>query len=154
MPAMNKETNMKPIMNLKQGLFAMFILLAAAISTPVFAAADIEINTPAITAIRASMKAQHQQLKPYYESGAIGLTRDGLIAVHDANLVPLSQRQNLNSLVAAQNKDRNALYREMANANGHPEWENEIRSTFAERWISKAKPGWWVQDASGAWVKK
>lgn len=145
---------MKTIHKLKHGLLALAAMLAVLAAAPAFAAADIEINTPAITAIRASMKAHHQELKPYYDSGAIGLTRDGLIAVRDANLVPLAQRQNLNSLVAAQNKDRNALYKEMANANGHPEWESEIRSTFAERWISKAKPGWWVQDANGAWVKK
>ena len=145
---------MKTLNSFKLALFAMFAILGIVLATPAFSAADIEINTPAITAIRASMKAQHQQLKPHYESGAIGLTRDGLIAVRDANLVPLSQRQQLNSLVAAQNKDRNALYKEMANANGHPEWENEIRNTFAQRWISKAKPGWWVQDAGGGWVKK
>lgn len=145
---------MKTLNSFKLALFAMFAILGIVLATPAFSAADIEINTPAITAIRASMKTQHQQLKPHYESGAIGLTRDGLIAVRDANLVPLSQRQQLNSLVAAQNKDRNALYKEMANANGHPEWENEIRNTFAQRWISKAKPGWWVQDAGGGWVKK
>ena len=145
---------MKTLNSFKLALFAMFAILGIVLATPAFSAADIEINTPAITAIRASMKAQHQQLKPHYESGAIGLTRDGLIAVRDANLVPLSQRQQLNSLVAAQNKDRNALYKEMANAKGHPEWENEIRNTFAQRWISKAKPGWWVQDAGGGWVKK
>lgn len=119
-----------------------------------WAAPDIEIDTPAIAAIKADMKARHQQLKPHYESGAIGLTRDGLIAVRDATILPLSQRQGVNSLVAAQNKERNALYNEIATANGHPEWLPQIRSTFAERWASKAKPGWWYQDASGTWVKK
>ena len=140
---------------MKKSLFAVYLLLAALLAAPLaFGQADIEINTPAITSIKASMKNQHQQLKPFYESGAIGLTRDGMVGVRDANLVPLADRQKLNSLVAAQNKDRNALYKEIAVANGHPEWENEIRSTFAERWISKAQPGWWVQDAGGAWVKK
>jgi len=140
---------------MKKHLISVYLLLAALLAAPLaFGQADIEINTPAITAIKASMKSQHQQLKPFYESGAIGLTRDGMVGVRDAKLVPLSDRQKLNSLVAAQNKDRNALYKEIAVANGHPEWENEIRSTFAERWISKAKAGWWVQDASGAWVKK
>ena len=140
---------------MKKHRISVYLLLAALLAAPLaFGQADIEINTPAITAIKASMKSQHQQLKPFYESGAIGLTRDGMVGVRDAKLVPLSDRQKLNSLVAAQNKDRNALYKEIAVANGHPEWENEIRSTFAERWISKAKAGWWVQDASGAWVKK
>jgi len=140
---------------MKKRLFAIYLVLATLLAAPLaFGEADIEINTPAIAAIKGSMKNQHQQLKPFYESGAIGLTRDGMVGVRDANLVPLAERQKLNSLVAAQNKDRNALYKEIAVANGHPEWENEIRSTFAERWISKAKPGWWVQDAGGAWVKK
>jgi uncharacterized protein YdbL (DUF1318 family) len=140
---------------MKRNLISAYLLLAALLAAPLaFGQADIEINTPAIIAIKESMKSQHQQLRPYYESGAIGLTRDGLVGVRDAKLVPLSERQKLNSLVAAQNKDRSALYREIAVANGHPEWESEIRSTFAERWISKARPGWWVQDANGAWVKK
>lgn len=140
---------------MKNRLFTIYLLLAALLAAPLaFGQADIEINTPAISAIKNSMQARHNQLAPYYESGGIGLTRDGLITVKDANAVPLAQRQNLNSQVAAENKDRNALYKEIAVANGHPEWENEIRSTFAERWISKAKPGWWVQDTGGNWVRK
>lgn len=147
---------MKTLMNnsLKNSFFAFFLGFAALLAAPsVLAAADLEINTPAITAIRANMKTHHSDLKQHYESGAIGLTRDGLVAVRDAALVPLAQRQSLNVAVAAQNKDRNALYKEIAVANGHPEWESEIRNTFAQRWIEKAQPGWWVQDASG-WVKK
>jgi len=140
---------------MKNRIFTIFFLLAALLAAPLaLGAADIEINTPAISTIKNSMQARHNQLAPYYSSGAIGLTRDGLVAIKDANAAPLSERQGLNSLVAAENRDRNALYKEIAVANGHPEWENEIRSTFAERWIQKAQGGWWVQDAGGAWVKK
>jgi hypothetical protein len=46
------------------------------------------------------------------------------------------------------------MYREIARANGHPEWEEEIRATFAQRWVQKAAPGWWYQNQSGAWVRK
>ncbi|MBZ0094771.1 MAG: YdbL family protein, partial [Sulfuricella sp.] len=94
------------------------------------------------------------QLAGHYASGAVGLTRDGLVAVRDAALVPLAQRQAVNALVAAENQDRQALYREIARANGHPEWEEEIRSTFAQRWVQKAALGWWYQNQSGAWVRK
>jgi uncharacterized protein len=118
------------------------------------AAADIEINTPAIAALKNRMQQRHGQLAPYYESGAVGLTRDAMIALRDAAAVPLANRQTVNSLVAAENQDRSALYREIARANGHPEWEQEIRSTFAERWIAKAQSGWYVQNAAGAWAKK
>jgi uncharacterized protein YdbL (DUF1318 family) len=56
--------------------------------------------------------------------------------------------------VADENRDRNALYREVANANNHPEWEAQIRATFAKRWIERARAGWYYQDASGAWKQK
>ncbi|MGB4811579.1 MAG: YdbL family protein [Methylophilaceae bacterium] len=119
----------------------------------VSAAADLEINTPAISAIKSSMQARHGQLAAYYASGAVGLTKDGLIAVKDANAVPLKDRGGLNSLISAENADRNNLYKEIAAANAHPEWQGEIQSTFASRWIDKAQGGWFYQGASG-WVKK
>ena len=136
-------------------LYAFFALLCSLLLIPAaLADADLEINTPAIAAIKTGMRARHAELRPIYQSGAIGLTRDGGIAVHDAKLVPLAQRQKLNTLVTAQNKDRDALYREIAAANGHPEWEAQVRGTFAERWMQKAPAGWWYQNASGAWVQK
>ncbi|GBG12546.1 cellobiose phosphorylase [Novimethylophilus kurashikiensis] len=138
---------------MKKLLLVFFMLVA--MSMQVFAAgADLEINTPAIASLKGSMQARHGQLAGFYASGAIGLTRDGLIAVRDANAVPLSQRQNVNSLVSAENGDRNSLYKEIAAANGHPEWESEVRNTFAQRWVQKAQGGWWYQDQSGSWAKK
>jgi len=119
-----------------------------------FAAADLEINTPAISSLKSTMQSRHGQLAAFYASGAVGLTRDGLVAVRDASLVPLAQRQAVNSLVAAENQDRLALYREIARANGHPEWEEEVRGTFSQRWVQKAAPGWWYQNHSGSWVRK
>ena len=133
-------------------LFAWMLLLLPLMAFA--AAADLEINTPAIAALKNSMQARHSQLAAHYTSGAVGLTRDGLIAVRDANVVPLSQRQGVNGLVAAENNDRNAMYKEIATANGHPEWESEVRNTFAQRWVQKAQGGWWHQDAGGGWTKK
>ncbi|MGH8728124.1 MAG: YdbL family protein [Burkholderiales bacterium] len=132
----------------------LLTLVTVFFAASALAAADIEINSPAINALKSSMQARHGQLAPHYASGAIGLTREGTIALRDANAVPLAQRQAINSMIAAENQDRNALYREIARANKHPEWENEIRSTFASRWVDKAASGWWYQNASGAWAKK
>jgi uncharacterized protein YdbL (DUF1318 family) len=118
------------------------------------AAADINISTPAIDALRGSMKARHAQLEPYYNSGAVGLTRDALITVRDVKAVALRERALVNKLVAQENRDRIALYNEIARANGHPEWADDIRKTFAQRWISNARAGWWYQDSSGNWKQK
>lgn len=120
----------------------------------VLAQANLEINTPAINSVKQAMTARHVQLAPHYGSGAIGISRDGSIALRDANAVPLPQRAAVNALVGAENADRGALYKEIARANGKPEWEGEIRSTFAQRWIEKAAAGWYVQNAQGQWTKK
>lgn len=118
------------------------------------AQANLEINTPAISALKSSMQQRHSQLSGYYASGAVGLTRDGNVALRDANAVPLAQRQQVNGLIAAENRDRAALYREIARANNHPEWESNIRTTFAQRWIERAQPGWYYQNAAGGWVRR
>jgi uncharacterized protein YdbL (DUF1318 family) len=117
------------------------------------AAADLDVNTPAVAAVKASMQNRHGQLLPHYQSGAVGLTAEGFVAVKDASLVPLSQRGALAALVKEENMDRLQLYHGIAVANGHPEWEGEIQHTFALRWIDKAQPGWLVQ-RDGQWVKK
>lgn len=118
------------------------------------AQANFDIETPEIRALTASMNARHRQLKPSYDSGAIGLTADGLVDIRDRNLVPLAERNALRQLVDAENQDRNALYRAIALANGQPGWEPEIRKTFAQRWVSRAEPGWWHRTAAGKWEQK
>jgi hypothetical protein len=135
-------------------IFSVFLLLSSLFVPLSASAADLEINTPAIAAIKNSMQARHAQLEPHYTSGAVGLTRDGLVAVRDANAVPLKDRQALNALVAVENKDRNALYKEIAVANQNPQWESDIRNTFAQKWVEKARAGWWYQTASGGWAQK
>ncbi|MFN3986942.1 MAG: YdbL family protein [Rhodocyclaceae bacterium] len=114
---------------------------------------NLEIDTPAISALKQSMQQRHAQLAPMYAAGAIGLAADGTIALRDASSVPLAQRGQINTLVSAENADRGALYREIARANGHPEWEADVRRTFAQRWIDRAQPGWWVQ-SGGGWTQK
>jgi uncharacterized protein len=115
--------------------------------------ANLDINTPETRAIVGSMAARFQQLKPYFASGAVGFTSDGHIDVRDANAVPLPERANVKRLVAEDNRDRDALYAEVAKANGHPEWKNDIQNTFARRWVAKADAGTWYQDG-GAWKQK
>lgn len=126
-----------------------FVIPAAAAAEP-----NIDISSPAVQQIKASMEARHGSLAPHYNSGAVGLTNDGMITVRDANAIPLAERNTVKKLVADENADRSALYREIAVANGHPEWEGDIRKTFAERWVAKAQSGWHYQDSSGDWKQK
>jgi uncharacterized protein YdbL (DUF1318 family) len=118
------------------------------------AKADISVNTPAIQQLRASREKRHKQLAPYYKSGAIGMTRNGELELRDQKAVPMQDRNKVKNLVAKENQDRSALYSEIAKANGHPEWEADIRDTFAKRWVSNAPGGWWYQDKQGGWKQK
>lgn len=116
---------------------------------------DITIRTPAIEAIRGRMRDRFgSTLRPHFESGALGFGNDGTVSVRDAGKIPLSERVNVNQAVADQNRDARAGYREIAVANGHPEWEEQIRDVFARQWAERARSGWWVQDASGNWKQK
>lgn len=137
--------------SLKQGLFGCCLVFLWMLNA--HAAADLNINTPTVAAVKVSMQNRHVQLLPYYELGVVGLTADGFVAVKEAGLVPLSQRSALAALVKDENIDRTQLYRGIAVANGHPEWQGEIQHTFAVRWIDKAQSNWFVQH-NGQWVRK
>lgn len=154
--AIEQGTETAPI-NDERGAFAspvervldFFIPLAHAQS------ANIDIKTPAIQAIQARMAQRFQgQLQAHFDSGALGFTRDGLIVVREPGKLPLSARVGANQQVADDNRDRNAVYREIAVANGHPEWEGQIREIFASQWIASARSGWWYQENGGTWKQK
>ena len=117
--------------------------------------ADITIRTPAIQAIQSRMEARFQSsLKPHFDSGALGFGKDGRVVLRDATQVGLKDRVAVNQLVAEENRDRDAVYREIAVANNHPEWEAQIRETFAKQWVASARAGWWYQAADGSWKQK
>jgi len=131
-------------------LLDLLIPAAHAAETP-----NLRIQTSATEAINARMRTRFKgSLGGLFNSGAVGFTHYGMVAMHDAFKVPLSQRAQASATVADENRDRAALYREIASANNHPEWESQIRETFARSWIEKAHAGWYYQDASGKWKQK
>lgn len=116
---------------------------------------NINIDTPQIQSIKERMAERHRnQLAEWYGAGAIGLTSDGLVEIRDRSAVSLGDRRNLERVVSEENSDRNAVYREIAVANGHPEWEDDIRETFARQWVSNARSGWLYQRPDGTWTSK
>jgi hypothetical protein len=116
-------------------------------------AIDFDKPSPEKQALENSLASRFASLKPYFDSGAIGLTDSSLIEFRDRNLVPLKDRNTVVQLVSAQNNDWIALYTEIARLNGHPEWQDNIRGTFAERWIAKADKGWYYREG-GVWKQK
>ncbi|MFT3906477.1 MAG: YdbL family protein [Steroidobacteraceae bacterium] len=139
-----------PLVLLAAGRVLELLIPAAQAQEP-----NLDVSTPEVRAITASMTQRFGQLTKYFDSGVVGLTADGLIEVRDANSAPLAERATVKRLVAEDNQDRASLYAAIAKGNGHPEWEPQIRKTFARRWIERgAKTGWYYQNSSGAWVQK
>ncbi len=137
-------------------LAVRWVLAVADFVMPVASAAEpnIDVTSAEVKRLSGSMEARFPLLEPLLQSGVLGLTSDGYLAVRDANAVALADRNRVRSLVANENADRAALYREIASANHQPQWEAQIRSVFAARWIARAKSGWYYQDSSGNWMQK
>ena len=115
---------------------------------------DFSVNTPEIRRLQSAMAKRHKKLAGFYSKGAIGFSNNGEVAWRNNKAVSIKERGTLNSLLRAENKDRNNLYKAIANANGHPEWEADVRAVFAKKWIQKARKGWWYQTNGGSWKQK
>jgi len=150
-PAATPARAQQPMLLAAAGALLNFLIPAAeAQGSP-----NLDVSGPEIRAVTASMQQRFGQLQKYFAEGVIGLTTDGLVAVRDQNSVPLAERATVTRLVTEDNRDRETLYAELAKANKHPEWEPDIRRTFARRWVERgAQGGWYYQDAGGKWVQK
>ena len=132
-----------------------FNLMSLLISDAQAQGVDITINTPAIRTIQDRMVSRFQaSFESHFNSGALGFSNDGLIVVREPAKISLKDRVPVTQLVAEDNRDRKAAYREIAVANGHAEWEAQIRETFARQWVAAAHKGWWYQASDGAWKQK
>ena len=116
---------------------------------------NIDISTPAIRGIKDSMRNRFPQLKPFYDRGAIGENNKGFLEARDTAALNLQERSQVNKLIDLENRDRMALYSEIASANKFgAELVPQVKQIFANSWREKSQAGWWVQDDSGAWKKK
>jgi len=119
-----------------------------------YAAQDIDVSTPEIRAIKASIKERSAELFPYLDSGNVGLGNDGLLKIRSTDNLDLKARGAVNRLVKAENDDRLRLYKEIAVANGFPDKAGEVQEIFAGSWRQNASAGWSVEDDKGGWSKK
>ncbi|OGW51801.1 MAG: hypothetical protein A2Y81_05190 [Nitrospirae bacterium RBG_13_43_8] len=116
---------------------------------------DIEVSTPAIRAIKDSMKQRFPQLQPFYDKGAIGENNTGFLENRDLGNLGLKEKADLSRLVEQENKDRKDLYTEIMKANKFGvDAMPRIQKLFANSWRENSQAGWWIQKDSGEWEKK
>ena len=120
-----------------------------------FAQVNVDVSTPAIRALKESMRNGWRQLKPYYEKIVVGENNNGFVEIRDASSLDLKEQAQVKQYVDQVNKDRTALYKEIQAANKYPaEVLPQIQKIFANSWREKSQPGWWIQNDNGQWVKK
>ena len=116
--------------------------------------ADINISNPAIRSIKDRMRQRSDLLKPFLNSKNVGIDKDGYLKVLSTEGINLRERSQVNQLVAAENRDREALYAEIAKANNLQSAAKRIQDIFANTWRDKAQSGWQIQQDNGNWVTK
>jgi len=116
---------------------------------------DIEASTPAIRALKDSMKQRFPQLQPFYDKGGIGENNTGFLENRDLGNLGLKEKADLSRLVEQENKDRKDLYAEIMKANKFgADALPRIQKLFANSWRENSQAGWWIQNDSGEWEKK
>lgn len=114
-----------------------------------------EVTTPKIRALQQSMRDRFPKLKPFFDRGNVGEGNDGFVHIRNESGLNLRDKASLRSLHKDENNDRKNLYAEVAKAMDiKPNQISKIQGIFAQKWIEKASAGWWIQNESGAWVKK
>ena len=114
-----------------------------------------QVSNAAIRGLKAQMRQNHKQLEPFYNSGAVGITNQGLLTIRESSSLSLAQKGTLRSLVKKDNEAREQLYAEVAKAlDLKPNQVADVQEIFARTWQEKAESGWWIQKDNGEWVQK
>ena len=116
---------------------------------------DLNLTTPAIRKVIATMKTRNSKVMHFKDKGLIGETYDGMLAIRDMSGISGEDIRTIKRLLRAENTDREILYKELAVANKISLSEiSSIKTVFAKTRKAKAKPGHWFQDEKGKWTQK
>lgn len=108
-------------------------------------ALTVTVSAQNAGAIRQRMEQRLPQIDELKAKGAIGENNRGLLEVREA-------AGNAASVVADENRDREAVYGLIAQQTGAT--ADSVGRARAKQIAANAKSGVWVQDESGAWKKK
>jgi hypothetical protein len=109
--------------------------LSASLAGTAWAEEVTTVSNPTIRALKQQMKDRYPLLKPYFQKGAIAEGSDGFVAPARMDPLNLKEKRDLTGLIDAENKDRKALYLEVAKAlNIDPNQTSRVAAIFAKEW--------------------
>jgi uncharacterized protein YdbL (DUF1318 family) len=114
---------------------------------------NLKVDSPIVRAATAARKQRYPQLKPHLDSGALGEGKNALLVVRSVEGLDARTRVALNQLVAAENKDRTDLFKEIARLNDLTELD-KVQAAFAAAIRSEMENGQWFEDDKGEWKRK
>lgn len=133
----------------------IFVALAEQLGPATAHAADAKtVSNAAIRNLKQQIVENYKQMKPFYESGNLGIDSKGLLEIRNTDGLNIQQVAQLKRLVSSDNKARQQLYAEVAKALGVESSQvSKVQDIFAQEWQSKAPAGYWIQQ-SGGWRQK
>lgn len=120
-----------------------------------YAQKEAEVSSPAIQGLKNQIRDRFPKLIPFFQKGAIGEGGTGFVEIRDTNRLSAAEKNDLKTLVDAENRDRRTLYQEVAKSMNIPSDQiSKIQRIFAEKWQKSSDRGWWIQKEGGQWVQK
>lgn len=116
--------------------------------TPVWAqgAYSIKQMTPQVQEALNNRRDRYDQLRALKESGDVGENNQGYVTA--------LKKGSAESLVAAENHDRQVIYQTIADQNNLSDHIATIEHVFAQVQRDKAQAGEKIQEENGSWVSK
>ena len=121
---------------------SLFLLIAGSFLLPSFTYSQAELDTKAV---QARIKERLPVIVDLKMKGHLGEARNGLLSIRSE--IPADKAK----VVHEENKDRRSVYEYMAKKFDIP--VPQVAMSRAAKIRKAAKPGTWIQEKGGAWVK-
>lgn len=157
-----KPIETKPLSSLIKTLPSLSLLAEAQAAESDADALAVELaGMPEVTKAYEEMSQRLPRLITLFNSGAIGLTNQGLLAVRDKAKMHAPDEE----LVNAENKNRKVIITSMAKAiiklnkqqvtqDALDQVLGKAAASYAEIKRDAAKSGWWIQLQNNRWIQK
>lgn len=112
-------------------------------SAPQAMAAELDDSSPRVTQIANAMKQRHPELEAIKKTGAVGENNRGFVEIVNASVFNNPAAENeAQRIIAAENEDRKALYREVARLNSDQNVPvSVVERVYAQTRLKRAKSG-------------
>ena len=106
-------------------------------------AAELTYDSDLIREVVEFMRARHQEISALHEGGAVGESNRGLLKMVHPDLIADPEEKNVvQRAIAAENKNRKALYKEIARLNrGHNLRVGILERVYAQKRLMRGETG-------------